>query len=125
MALGQILTQSLSRNEYRMASAMRSTTTHSPSSLSKNLNRLISAAVVSPRFRALLLSDPVAALATGYNGERFQLTSAEYAAVTSLNATTVREFAAQLLRMLQYAAVEPGRSEQDTRPDFHYVEVAS
>lgn len=125
MALGQILTQSLSRNEYRKPPVVRSTASHSPSSLSKNLNRLISAAVVSPRFRALLLSDPVAALAAGYNGERFQLTPAEYAAVTSLRVTNVREFAAQLLRVLQYTAMEPNHSRQEARAEFQYAEIAS
>jgi hypothetical protein len=133
MALGQILTQSLSRNEQHMtqaarsvaSSAVSSVASHSPVALSKNLNRLICAAVVSPRFRAILLSDPVAALAAGYNGENFQLTPAEYAAVTSLHVTTMRDFAAQLLRVMQSAAVEPARHEQDPRGDFHFAEIPS
>lgn len=125
MALGQILTRSLARNEQRMAQANRPVATHSPAPLSKNLNRLICAAVVSPRFRALLLSDPVAALASGYNGENFQLTPAEYAAVTSLHVTTMRDFAAQLVHVMQYAAVEPVRHEQDARGDYHFAEIAS
>jgi hypothetical protein len=129
MALGQILTQSLSRNEQRIAPTTRSTTSHAAShpsaALSKNLNRLICAAVVNPRFRALLLSDPVAALAAGYNGENFQLTPAEYAAVTSLHVTTIRDFAAQLLHVMQCAAVEPVLHEQDARRDFYFAEIAS
>jgi hypothetical protein len=70
--------------------------------LSNSLNRLISAVVVSPRFRQFLFSEPVAALAAGYNGETFQLTPAEYSAVTSLRVTTARDFAVQLLQMLQF-----------------------
>ncbi|MCC6169085.1 MAG: hypothetical protein IT329_17815 [Caldilineaceae bacterium] len=79
--------------------------------LSKDLTRLLSAAVVSPTFRRLLLSDPAAALAAGYNGENFRLSAAEYAAVTSLRARTIPEFAAQLLHIFQSprpeAALEP------------------
>lgn len=103
MALGQILSQSLSRNEHFVAPVTRAPVSHPPASLSKNLNRLLSAAVVSPQFRGLLLSDPVTALAAGYNGENFQLTPAEYAAVTSLRVGTIREFATQLLHLLQHA----------------------
>ncbi len=40
---------------------------------SKELNRILSAAVVSRRFRNLLLSDAAAALHSGYNGETFEL----------------------------------------------------
>ena len=123
MALGQILTQSLSRSH--IAPAARSTAPHAPVTLSKNLNRLICAAVVSPHFRTLLLSDPVAALAADYNGEEFQLTPAEYAAVTSLRVTTINDFAAQLLQVMQPAAVEPARNEQNPRGELHFVEIAS
>src|SRR5690606_28666155 len=97
MALKQTLSQSLPGNERFVASVVRS-----PVSLSKNLNRLLSASVVSPWFQSLLLSDPAAALAAGYNGEDFELTPAEYAAVTSLRASTVRDFAAQLLHALRH-----------------------
>lgn len=101
MALGQILSQSLSRGERQMTPAAR------PTALSKTLNRLISAAVVSPRFCGLLLSDPVTAIAAGYNGETFQLTPTEYAAVTSIHANNVRNFAAQLLEFFQNVPEAP------------------
>lgn len=68
-----------------------------PPTLSKNLNRLLSAAVVSPRFCHLLLSDPHAALVLGFNGETFQLTQAEIHAVTSVRVGTIRDFAKQLM----------------------------
>jgi hypothetical protein len=97
----------------------------SPASLSKNLNRLLSAAVVSPRFQRLLLSDPVAALAAGYNGENFQLTPAEYAAVTSLRVSTVRDFAAQLLRLLQYATGDSANYAPEAKSDFRFAKFAT
>lgn len=72
-----------------------------PTRFSESLNRLISAAVVSPRFCRQLLSDPSAALATGYNGERFHLTSEEMRLVCSIRATSLRTFAAQLVDFVQ------------------------
>jgi hypothetical protein len=125
MALGQILSQSLSRSEHCVAPVSRPAVTHSPASLSKNLNRLLSAAVVSSRFRRLLLSDPAAALALGYNGENFPLTPAEYAAVTSLRASTMRDFAAQLLYILQYASGGDVLHAPEAQPEFHFAEIAA
>lgn len=92
-------------------------------SLSKNLNRLLSAAVVSPRFQRLLLTDPVAALAAGYNGETFQLTQAEYAAVTSLCVGTIRDFASQLLHIFQHANSDAVQFGPEPQPDFQFAEV--
>lgn len=103
MALGQILSRAVSHQEHQSAPQVRSTSTPV---LSGNLNRLISAAVVSPRFRHLLFSNPIAALAAGYNGETFQLTAAEYAAVTSSKASTISEFAAQLIDLQQCVEAE-------------------
>ena len=125
MALGQILSQSLSRGERFVGPTMRSSVSPSPTSLSKNLNRLLSAAVVSSHFRRLLLADPVAALATGYNGEDFQLTPTEYAAVTSVRVGTIRDFAAQLLRMLQNAAGDAVLYAPAAQADFRFAEVAT
>lgn len=119
MALGQIISQSLARNEH-----LKAPVAHPPASLSKNLNRLLSAAVVSHRFRHLLLSDPVAALASGYNGEEFHLTPVEYAAVTSLRVSNVRDFATQLLRIIQFTSADSVFYSQDTQVDFRYAEVA-
>jgi hypothetical protein len=125
MALGQILTHSISRSEQMVASAPRPPATHSPALLSKNVNRLVSAAIVSPRFRHLLLTDPVAALATGYNGEDFQLTPAEYAVITSLKVSTIRDFAAQLLRRLQYAAEDAALYATEGQTEFRLTEVGT
>jgi hypothetical protein len=64
---------------------------------SKEINRLLTAAIVSRRFRQLLLADPPAALRIGYNGENFRLTLDEINLVQSIHATTLPDFAAQLL----------------------------
>jgi hypothetical protein len=118
MALGQILSKSISRNERFEAS-----TTRSSISLSKNINRLLSAAVVSPRFQQLLLNDPIAALALGYNGEKFHLTPAEYAAVTSLRVNSIRDFAAQLLRKAQQAATPEPAFVTEPQGELRLAEV--
>jgi hypothetical protein len=97
---------------------MRSAAGQPSATLSGNLNRLLSAAIVNPRFQRLLLTNPVAALAAGYNGETFQLTQSEYTAVTSLCVTTLREFAAQLLLVAQ--AVAPSSAESPR--DFQFPE---
>ena len=64
---------------------------------SRELTRLLCAAVVSRGFAAKLLSDPARALDEGYLGERFLLTPAEYATVMAIHASTVPEFAASLV----------------------------
>lgn len=118
MALKQTLSQSRPGNERIVASALRS-----PVSLSKNLNRLLSAAVVSPWFQSLLLSDPAAALAAGYNGEEFLLTPAEYAAVTSLRASTLRDFATQLLHALTPVTDNDALDALKAQPGFDVAEA--
>lgn len=64
---------------------------------SRELNRLVAAAVVSQRFRRTLLSEPMYALSTGYRGELFRLTSSERALVLSIRASSLEEFASKLL----------------------------
>jgi hypothetical protein len=74
-----------------------SATVSQASANSKEINRLLTAAVVSRRFRQLLLADPLAALHSGYNGENFRLTLDEINLVQSIHATSLPDFAAQLL----------------------------
>jgi hypothetical protein len=62
------------------------------------LSRLLNAAVVSPGFCRLLLTRPLAALKTGYNGEPFRLAPEEEASVLSIQATSLAGFAQQLTR---------------------------
>lgn len=64
---------------------------------SKDLNRVLTAAVVNRRFCKLLLSDPQAALHSGYNGESFQLSDSERRAVLAVRAANLHDFAAQLV----------------------------
>jgi hypothetical protein len=115
MALGQILSQSLSRNEQLVAPARPAPVPHSPALLSKNLNRLLNAAVVNHRFRCLLLSD----------GENFQLTPAELAAVTSLRVSTVRDFAAQLLHAFQCAGADAALCDTKAEVSHRFTEITA
>jgi len=64
---------------------------------SKELNRLLTAAVVSHRFCSLLLNDPIQAIANGYNGETFELTLEELQLLCAIKASSLGEFAMQLL----------------------------
>jgi hypothetical protein len=61
------------------------------------INRLLTAAVVNHRFCRLLLSNPLAALAGGYRGEAFNLEPGEVKQISAIRATTLRDFALQLL----------------------------
>lgn len=63
----------------------------------EELSRLITAAVVSEEFCSLLLRDPALAIASGYSGEDFYFTPEETARIVAVQATTLREFAEQLL----------------------------
>jgi len=64
----------------------------------KELNRLMTAAVVSKRFCKLLLSDPVQAIKHGYNGELFHLTKDEKDMIVSIKAECLSDFASQLVQ---------------------------
>jgi len=80
--------------------------------LSRELNRLVTAAVVSKRFCELLLEDPAEAIADGYAGEAFLLTDEEHDLVLSIQASTLQEFAIKLLDLT--SAVN---QSDDDRPD--------
>ena len=69
-----------------------STLSHTP-----ELCRLLAAAVVSPEFRRLLLTDAAQALENGYNGTSFGLSAGEQALVLSIHANSLADFAAQLV----------------------------
>lgn len=64
---------------------------------SPELNRLLTAAVVNRRFCRLLLTNPLRALTLGYRGEAFQLNPTEMQRVSAIRATSLRDFALQLL----------------------------
>ena len=63
----------------------------------KDLNRLISAAVVNKGFCNMLLANPERAVASGFNGEAFCLETEEQDLVASIQAASLPEFAMQLV----------------------------
>jgi hypothetical protein len=65
---------------------------------SRALIYLVSAALVSRSFRALLLTDPVRAIAAGYRGKPFALTQEEEARLAEMRAMSLTSLAAELLR---------------------------
>ena len=64
--------------------------------LGKELSRLLTAAVVNQKFCILLLANPARAVATGYNGEPFDLAAEEQELIFSIRATSLADFAKQL-----------------------------
>lgn len=64
---------------------------------SKDMNRLLTAAVVNHKFCSLLLNDPLEAVAKGYNGETFELTAEEVQMLHAIKASSLRDFVKQLL----------------------------
>lgn len=71
--------------------------TNAPFSHTPELCRLLAAAVVSPEFRRLLLTDAAQALENGYNGASFGLSAGEQALILSIHANSLADFAAQLV----------------------------
>ena len=69
----------------------------SDSSIRSDLNKLIHAATIGARFRELLLTNPAAALDAGYEGESFHLTPKERELVLSIRASSLQDFATQLV----------------------------
>jgi hypothetical protein len=61
------------------------------------VNSLIAAAVVDSSFRELLLANPAYALEKGYYGQFFGLTEEERQLVVSIRASSLSDFAYQLL----------------------------
>ncbi len=64
---------------------------------SKAISRLLTAAVISPKFCRLLLIDPLSAIQMGYAGEIFELTPEEIEQICLIKATSLHEFSTQLL----------------------------
>ena len=58
------------------------------------LNRLLSAAVVSKSFRNMLLVNPEIAVANGYQGESFNLSDEDRSWLYSMRSTSLVDFAA-------------------------------
>lgn len=61
------------------------------------ISHLIAAAVVDSSFRKLLLTNPAHALEKGYRGQFFRLSNEERHHILSIRASSLPEFATQLL----------------------------
>jgi hypothetical protein len=64
---------------------------------SKAISRLLTAAVINPKFCCLLLADPMSAIQVGYAGEMFELTAEEIEQICLIKAGSLQEFSTQLL----------------------------
>ncbi len=78
---------------------------------SKAISHLLTAAVISPKFCCLLLTDPMSAIQVGYAGEMFELTAEEIEQICLIKAGSLREFSTQLLTQ------SPGRLETVVQPE--------
>ncbi len=65
-------------------------------SVVKEFSRILSAAVINSHFRQMLLNDPVKAISNGYSGEQFDINSDEKVRLSTIKATSLSDFAAQL-----------------------------
>jgi len=68
-------------------------------------SRLIHAAVVSRSFRTALLENPLQAVEAGYCGEKFAFTRDEKRRLKNIQARSIEDFSAQLLRVMEMPAV--------------------
>ena len=90
---------------------------------SKELNRLLCAAVVSKTFRKTLLEDPISAIQAGYAGESFFFDPSQISQIMSVRAANLTDFANQLIdfQLVQHAQNRYGLSELTTQPSLKYV----
>ena len=63
------------------------------------ISRLLSAAIVDKLFCKKLLSNPHAAMTQGYNGEIFDLTEEDKSLISTIQAASLPDFAAQIIRL--------------------------
>ncbi|MCD6577148.1 MAG: hypothetical protein J7K66_03940 [Anaerolineaceae bacterium] len=63
---------------------------------SSEYSRILSAAIINSHFRNMLLKDPAKAISNGYSGEQFDVNSEEKARLSTIQATSLADFAAQL-----------------------------
>jgi hypothetical protein len=73
-----------------------SSTTRTNKSSNVEFSRIISAAVVNKSFRSTLLSDPSKAIAQGYYGEPFSLSSEQKNRISTIREDSLEGFAAKL-----------------------------
>lgn len=69
----------------------------------REYSRIMTAAVISERFRKLLLANPEMAIKSGFNGEAFHLAVDESRRISAIKAATLAEFARQMNGLQQTA----------------------
>ena len=72
----------------------------------REYSRIMTAAVVSERFRKLLLANPEMAIKSGFNGEAFHLALEESRRISAIKAATLADFARQMNGYQQAAALK-------------------
>ena len=63
---------------------------------SSEYSRLLSAAVINHQFRQMLISNPIEAISHGYSGEHFDIDGEEKKRISTIQATSLADFASQL-----------------------------
>jgi hypothetical protein len=86
------------------------------------LNRLLSAAVVSKSFCNMLLASPEIALSTGYQGESFNLSDADRSWLFSIRPANLVDLAANMVTYQQELSQEYPVTVP-LQPVRHYVKV--
>jgi hypothetical protein len=76
---------------------------------------LMTAALVDPFFRQLLLTNPAAALASGYNGERFHLDTKDQDFILSTQAASLTELAERYITYQTNNEANGNGSKSDRR----------
>lgn len=82
-----------------MLSEITSTLDEKNRAASAEFGRILSAAVINKQFRSALLNDPSVALARGYCGEPFNLSSDLQKRISLMQSRSLEEFAAQLAQI--------------------------
>jgi len=86
------------------------------------LNRLLSAAVVSKSFRNMLLANPEIAVSSGYQGEQFNLCAEDRSWLFSIRPTNLVDLAANMVTYQQNLKQE-SRVKLPVEPVPHLVRV--
>ena len=101
--------------QHDLQKAVNSNQTTDDFSCSADLNRLLSAAVVNRRFCRRLLRSPQMAVAEGYDGYLFDLSPRESEAIYTIQATSLADFAQQLIVNLQQESATGVESVQPSK----------
>jgi len=80
-------------------------------SMRMECGRLIHAAVINKRFLDRLLTNPVQSIEDGYCGEKFAFTREEKQRIKHIRASSLADFANQLLQVVELPVSVPAVSE--------------